>query len=114
MKYEDRVQIVKDLLVNAFEGGSNYWYMIESPTNGDYLKTFEQDGLTVSNRKIVQDEEGEVLVSEHLMINSLLNALDLMHEKFPHHYTDAITENSDSVTGDVLLQLAMFKKVIYG
>jgi len=38
----------------------------------------------------------------------------VMHDDYPSHYGDAISENDDAGTGDVYLQCCLFGEVIYG
>ena len=37
-----------------------------------------------------------------------------MHQKYPNHYENFISENDDAETSDVALQLALFKELVYG
>ena len=45
---------------------------------------------------------------------TIADALQLMHDKHSRHFSNLISENGDSITGDVLLQLAVFGRLIYG
>lgn len=107
---EDRVA---NLLVNACEGGSNYW--IEWADTYPY-----QDDPTPDNQwqmklrlpidfKADGDDTIYTLTRENLQ-----EALLLMIEKYPFHWSSIIEENDDADTGDALLQLALFKEIVYG
>ena len=37
-----------------------------------------------------------------------------LHDQYPHHYANAITEDHDAETGDVYLQLCLFGELIFG
>ncbi len=120
-------QDVSDLLCSAFEGGSNYWYMIEEFGMPPELKgvpdekvfrhldypTREGGYLLVSDRKIVECEGGEVTIRK-IDRDRLKVALNLMSQKYPRHFADFINENGDADTGDVFLQLAVLGDVVYG
>jgi len=103
--------IIESLIVCAFEGGSNYWYRIESDTKKDYLKTVFEDGLTVSNHHVQDEDKPREGVLNQASIDK---ALEIMHDKYPRHYGDILQENEDAITGDVFLQCALFGEVIYG
>lgn len=125
-----------DLLVSALEGGSNYWYMLESikePAPGatshykdtlwdkdragakgpGYLHTIEipfQDGGAL----IFSDMEGDETKRYTLDYPAIVRGLEIMAEKYPRHWADFVGENDDATTGDVFLQCALFGDVIYG
>lgn len=112
---------VQDLLCNALEGGSNYWYFIESfnyPTGQtkESLKLefphlelpFVDDGSLT-----IKDIEGD-MPDKILDRKALQKGLRVMASKFPRHFGDFISENDDATTGDVFLQCALYGDVIYG
>ncbi len=103
-------ETMENLIVCAFEGGSNYWYQIESKTHGDYLKTLFKKGLQMSNARLDDDD----FRSHWLNLEMMQDGAKIMKEKYPRHYKDAIDENEDAGTGDVFLQCALFGEVIYG
>ena len=124
---EDRV---RDLIVSAFEGGSNYW--IESITTkiGDGLvyEDFKEGG-----RFAVDGEyfPGHILVPFHpkcsleiknqdeeksftLNVDSMKRGLDLMAKNHANHWSNFVTEDDDADTADVFLQLCLFGEIVYG
>jgi hypothetical protein len=101
---------IENLIVSAFEGGSNYWYQIESKTFGNYLETVFTHGLTVSNAR---SDEGKTKIG-YLNKTTIQEALIKMEREFPRHFNDIRTDNADAITGDVFLQLAVLGEVIYG
>jgi hypothetical protein len=108
---------VEDLLVCAFEGGSNYWYGQLEPVKetiktghpsekfyGNMMKHgFKLVDTTTDAQHEVKPEQFEV-------------ALRLMHstKDVAHHFQDVLNENTDATTGDVFLQLLVFGEVRYG
>lgn len=114
------------LLCNAFEGGSNYWYFIEKfqYPKGKTRKDFEYPHLELpikGGALTIKDMEGDQGTGEHakaklyrLDLKALERGWKIMHDKYPHHYADAITGQDDATTGDVFLQCCVFGDVIYG
>jgi|SRR5882672_2893936 len=114
---------MSDLLCNALEGGSNYWYRIEKFVEPPSL-TFRSDPKTIfTHLDYPMNDGGALEISsleeperEHVMLtlDKLRKGLTLMAEKYPHHWTDFLKENDDATTGDVFLQLAVFGELVYG
>jgi hypothetical protein len=124
---------VANLLANAFEGGSNYWYLIEefhAPSTyqfnyGADLKkpagyfTHIDYPLNPDGYLVVSDyygaDDGKV-VKRRLNYRSIKRGLQLMSQSktYAHHWRDFIDENDDAITADVFLQFCLFGDVIYG
>jgi len=113
-----------NLIINALEGGSNYWCL---PYEGDVLSKTEEEkenGISFAERVIKTVESGKSITiwdaeeeTEHLGLISLENlktAEKLMFEHFNSHYDDVINENDDATTADVFLQLVVVGNVIFG
>jgi len=126
-------QTVGNILVNAFEGGSNYWYMIHDKKRPKNFDNSEKGDERFSHMSYPINEGGAILVSNEKLsggkgcedgeddhkekwVNqkSLTRGMKIMAEKYPEHFNDMISENDDSITGDVLLQCTIFGKLIYG
>lgn len=112
-------QRIKDLLTNAFEGGSNYWYRIkrceprDNKTTADY--EFWQLDIPLDGGAVFIEVPGEGDNKEYRLDRAAIErAIALMPAQYPHHWADFLTENEDATTGDVFLQLALFGEVIYG
>jgi len=116
-------QRVQDLIVGAFEGGSNYWLgngrvTLKKPEQSTLpedgvvwygnskLNVFAQDGFEVT----IQTEDG----LKSLTPMTVATGLTLMAEKHPSHFADLVNENDDATTSDVFLQLCLFKEIVYG
>lgn len=115
---------VQDLLCNAIEGGSNYWYQIDNyiypfkETKESLNIQFEHIELPFKGGKIIfKDISGETDTPDKeysLDLQAIKDGLQLMADKFPIHFADFIAENDDAITGDVFLQCCLFNDVIYG
>ena len=114
-------QRIQDLLVTAFEGGSNDWYVIKS-FNYPKGQTKESLGIEFPHAELPLKEGGSLTIGDlsNKKVNKILDraaivrGLKLMAEKQPRHWTDFMDENDDAITADVFLQLAVFGEVIYG
>lgn len=130
-------KMVRDLLVGAFEGGSNQWYRIESKKfpPGSKVQDFKEGGRMQARRadgsedyyhwsqliptfpggqlviRDVSDGEGETHV---LDLAALKKAWILLRQKYPKIYKRVIDESWDAADADVFLQLAVFDDVIFG
>jgi len=110
---------VSSLLTSAFEGGSNYWYMIEKKVNAKADKAFEYacdivlkgHGLVVSDACEAPKEEVRKAVLDRTKCQI---GLQIMAEKEPRHFGNIMTDECDAITGDVFLQCCLFGEVIYG
>jgi hypothetical protein len=117
---------IRDLLCNALEGGSNYWYRIEKFIAPDkYVNSDPKDifrhldyptnpggALLISDAKVADDPD--VFRTERLNMTKLKEGLKVMAQKYPRHFANFMSENDDADTGDVFLQCALFGDVIYG
>jgi hypothetical protein len=107
-------KLLQDVLITALEGGSNYWYMIENDTKGDYLKTFLNDGLLISNRMILNDYPEEEYTEQLVTLSYLRKVIKEFQCKKPFAYSEIKNENFDAGDADQFLQIAIFGEVIYG
>jgi hypothetical protein len=122
-----------DLLVTAFEGGSNYWIgkvhiseeirKLHSLFANEFTDTitnwrwFHQVPFVLAGTSGYKGHELEMETPSgkfYLTITKLFDGLETMHEESPRHYNDFIEENWDAITADVFLQYALFDKVVYG
>jgi hypothetical protein len=114
-------QRIEDLLTNATEGGSNYWYMIEKyiypeGKTADTLKLefphcqMPFNGGAIVFSSLEEPEKAHVILD----YKKCLKGLSIMAKKYPSHFADWQTENDDAITADVWLQCALYGDVIYG
>lgn len=141
VKQEVEWKRIKDLLCCALEGGSGYWAQINN-RDGIHLAPglayadFREDGKmqepdnyfhpyeiipTVEGCSIeLFDATGEAdSVPEHpqpwiLNRESLERGLQVMADKYPHHYANFVQENEDAETGDVYLQCCVLGEIVFG
>lgn len=117
-------QNVADLLVSAFEGGSNYWiercdivskggieFGSHDQGKDDYYPWIILAVMGSGELRIhpVEDDKTHTLSREKLQ-----HGLDLMANKYPRHWADFVTDHADATTGDVFLQLALLGDIVYG
>jgi hypothetical protein len=114
---------IESLLCTALEGGSNYWYTItefhEPPAlvyRSDETEIFRHLDYPMNEGGylMIGDKEDEEREPVKLDLAALHRGLQLMAEKYPDHFKDVVDENADAITGDVMLQLALFGEVVYG
>ena len=116
----------------AFEGGSNYWIdhaEIPQATCDRYKRSrnlcedlveCQEQGVYNWTHQIPFLEDGEVIIQTYEGDRHTLNrdgiekGIMLMATNSPRHFNDMVDEGGDSITADVLLQYALFGKVIYG
>lgn len=114
---------VSNLLVSAFEGGSNYWYFIESYEEPPVLK-YRIDATQVYKHVdypinkgggvVITTNEGDDMLPRTLNLASIRRGIGVMYDKYPRHFGDVISGNDDGATGDVFLQCCLFGEVVYG
>ena len=114
---------LQDLLCTAFEGGSNYWYLITGttyPKGEDKVSLgieFEHMELPFHGGSIqiaINDNEAGDDKVYNLDLDAIKSGLQVFHDKETRHYADWLNENDDATTGDVFLQCCLFGEVVYG
>lgn len=107
------VQRLRDLLVSAVEGGSNYWARFKALERSDDLDYLKVEVFEVESHK--DDGPG---VRRTVTPEELVEGLKLLAQgPFPaarQHLTNFLEENDDAETADVVLQLTVFGELIYG
>lgn len=137
VKQEVSLRRIGDLLAGAFEGGSNYWYLIDEwiePTElWSYDEGLESNGvnrepdvfkhiqypLSPGGAVIVSAKEEDYTDKDgktqwRLDLVSIKVGLQVFADKYPKHYGDFINDNDDGDTADCFLQCALFGEMIYG
>lgn len=97
---------LKDILISAFEQGIGYW-----ASNVDFSSY--DDIVSGRQHAVITEREGG---KQHMLSrNGLINALSVMSRlKNLEHFTNTMTGDWDCVTGDVLVQCAIFSEIVYG
>ncbi len=115
----------EEIIVSALEGGSNYWYMLESPEYWNDLSgeegepestriaksLFENPDFKMNVYDIEDDGEGDPLGT--VTQASMLGALSYAQQEYPHVYHDLMEGQGDANTADVLFQLAVMGEVVF-
>lgn len=106
-------QLLRDLLVTAVEGGSDYWAEFE-----DVQRDAELNILSVTVWEQEASSPDNTRISATITPTSMALGLErLAQAKFPSaltHFRNAITEEGDAETADVVLQMAVFGDLVYG
>ena len=118
---EIKEETVENMLIGAFEGGSNYWYEIlkfNAPKNFNLsspdMKEFRHVSYPINfGGSLVVGVKGED-IHDSLDRNTINFGLEVMKNKYPKHFNDMIEENDDCVTADVFLQCCLFSEIVYG
>lgn len=117
---------IANLLCSAFEGGSNYWYMIVEQTQPEEY-TFRTSKKQIfphidfplnpgGSLKITTLEKDKIGGKRfwYLNLETIKDGMQTFLEDYPLHFADFVSGDSDAITGDVFLQCCLFGKVIYG
>ena len=117
-------QRISDLLCNAFEGGSNYWYDIVGyvrPKDEDLWHPDKNDPIIHRHLQYPLSKGGVIRISsidkfgyDELTLEKIHLGMKIMARRYPQHFANVINENDDAETGDVFLQCCLFGEVIYG
>lgn len=112
MKMKATIEIsdekIENLLVCAFEGGSNYWI---DHTEIDPKCKFYEAPFESWLKVYTVDEPGRAWFLNRITLES---GMSLMAQKHPRHFADVVSENEDANTGDIFLQLCLFEELVYG
>ena len=102
-------QLINDLFTTACEGGINYWCELN---NYDYKNTTSDYSINTNDAPSGITKQGSI--SDTTIINGI-KTLQTMNNSFSKRIlNDIINENFDAETGDVVLQLGLFNKIIFG
>lgn len=109
VKHEFTRKDIEDLLVTAFEGGSNYWI--------DEVQFFGQHGGSVYERALSCDGVMVKTADDHKVyaLNSeiMRHGMIVLASKRPDVLNRIIAEQWDADDADAWLQCCLFEDVIY-
>ena len=102
---------INDILVGAFEGGSNYWIEKVFVEDDDYKGgKYASDVVGLGGQIIVKTlDDLELILTQKMMVKGLQQYVDEGGKNYPFHSTQP-----DGYTYDTILQNALFKEVVYG
>lgn len=106
---------VEAVLSSGYYSGINYWAEDMIPMAEDARTSLEANCMKYGFG--VRDASGETPSKRRvrwIKPARIKRAVQLMADKYPHHFADMMAGNGDQTTGDVLIQLAVFRDVIYG
>lgn len=111
--------LARQLLCNGFEGDmTHYWAELvshnkkEAGVNYFHEVPVMENGLVVL--KDVEDYDDEEKTRWKLDRNAVDRGIEVMIDKYWWHTADALSENDDSITGDVFIQCCVFGEIVYG
>lgn len=128
-------KLILNLLCCAFEGGSNYWYIIEkvnyppgmknkdyaeggkAQLPGEYWTWAQLVPMAEGGSLIVGDKEDQGNKKRYkgtLNRETIAKGLQVMAEKYAAQFDRVIAETEDGDTGDVFLQCCLFGEMIFG
>ena len=103
---------VQEVLIGAFEGGSNYWLGKVKVKDKDYKGgKYASDVIGLGGELILTTTEGEKhTLTQEKMIKGIQIYLDSTNlQNFPFEET-----NPDGFTYDNMVQYALFGELVYG
>jgi len=111
VKIEINEQDINDLMTTAFEGGINYWCnkveIISNPNN----KNFASESIAYGGElKLYTDEGAEFTLTR----KQIVKGIDKAMEHFDYYSFDKFMNEHDATTADVVVQFALFDKIVFG
>lgn len=111
-------ELLRDLMVLAVEhfgyGSFDLVEYVGDPIEGCKLRRHEYYPLTEGHALAFVDRYGDSDERHTLDRDAVERGLRLMADRHTKNFMDLVTENSDVITGDVFLQLALLGEVVYG
>lgn len=117
----------------AFEGGSNYWYMIKSKRKPKKFINTPEDMREFPHCSYMLEEGGRLVITTETLgsegakdakgrwveyvldFTAVLRGITLMAQTRPDDFAKLMSEDGgDADTGDTLLQLCLFGRLVYG
>ena len=120
---EIKPQLVRDLVVTAFEGGINYWARkgeLRDASNNrltDVQFCDQSDFPTTGQVNIWPDEpiSNDAPESYSLGEAEITKGLQVMSQKYQNHFANLLTEGGwDAETADVFIQCCCFGELVFG
>jgi hypothetical protein len=113
---------LENLMVTAWEGGSNYWMDISSHQEvriqefapdknlsfAEKMAAYLMDGKSI----IIRDAEGPREVLGKLTLEAIEKAFD--NPEIKEHVQTFIDVDYDAETTDIIIQYALFNEIVYG
>lgn len=102
-----------DQITSAIVTGSNYWARIDVGEHQPGWRNYFTARFTVT--KVSDKAKGATKGQTYeLSLDKLKTGLQVLATKYPDHFNDIIREMGDAITGDALVQCALFGDIVYG
>lgn len=120
------MKCIENLLVSALEGGANYWYEISNKRKPKKYTFRTSETKIYPHIDYPLNPGGALMIKQHvdpdgpgariLDLTTIARGLQAMADSplYKHHFSDILREDTDSTTGDVFLQLALYGDVLFG
>jgi hypothetical protein len=119
------LEIFESIIVTALEGGSNYWYLLDTEQISSQIPNYDsKEPLSTQVSKAlfenpnffmkVYDIENPEDVLGEVNQQSIHEALELALKDYPNRFEEIISDDYDAETADVLFQLATMKDIVFG
>lgn len=116
---------IHNVLISGLEGGANYWLHSDELIDGyrdpssnlvwyGHEQVFSQPFKAKLRFDDPQKDEGNGEGEREITNADLERGLMLMATKAPRHFADLLSDEVDSTTGDVLLQMILLEDIVYG
>lgn len=103
-----------DLVCAGLECGTLATFRIESATL-NASDVLDYQGLAEGRATwVLSFEDWEEVERFELTRAKLVKGLEILQDRYPHHVADIHEERSDALTGDALLQCALFGSIVVG
>lgn len=99
-------QMIADLFVTAYEGGSNHW--LDRTMGRQHGHNY---GPNMTAYIVFADDDH---TPYSISWNTIQTGLKIMQRDYPRHWADLINDNMDADTADVFLQCVCFGEIVYG
>ena len=100
------VKFTKGVKPFDFADDGKYWSILKKYDSLFYAAMFVPN----CGWEITDDEDGK---KHFLTLEKIKKGLSVMANKYPHHLRDIISDNTDSITADVLVQCSLFGEIQY-
>jgi len=110
-------EAVANLIIAAFEGGSNYWIdkVRHISGNSNEKPYYADPQLYMDPDFLIEITDNDEEDRWNLNQRAIVRGLDLLGSvAHGRHLADFLSENDDAETADVFLQLCLFGDVVYG
>lgn len=117
-------ELITDMLVTAFEGGSNYWATLGDVDRTHFVKgeslaeNVARSFLADKDYKLdvydVESDEEEPELLGTVSYASIEKAFTIMASDYPRGFHRIISEDYDAEDADVWFQLATMGEVVFG